>query len=120
MGLYEIIIPNFHTKSKLFERKNYQEIRLIMKRANKNWERKFFKLWKVINLKEKENTKEHQLHRHYKNRITDQKAVKGKDQKESNKEKSGHKCKDIIATIFHQNSNCKQVTPLLLISATIY
>lgn len=36
MGLYEIIIPNFHTKSKLFERKNYQEIRLIMKRANKN------------------------------------------------------------------------------------
>lgn len=34
--------------------------------------------------------------------------------------KSGHKCKDLTTTNFDQNSNCKQVTSLLLTSATIH
>lgn len=42
-----------------------------------------------------------------------------KERTKANK-KSGHKHKDLITTNFAQNSNCKQVTPLLFISATIH
>lgn len=54
-----------------------------------------------------------------KNQITEQKAVKGKDQNETRK-KSGNKCEDLTTTNFYQNSNCKQVTLLLHISAIIH